>query len=153
LVIDDEILSSGEVPDRAARQRVGAEINRTKGQRWLCEKVLERVGERKLIVVDGLRFPEDHAFFVERFGSKFVHLHIKASEELRALRYRRSEQDEVPFEIADRQPVEAEIDNVGRLANATLHNNSSVAEHETNLLNEVKALSWGQDRECLSRLL
>jgi predicted nuclease with RNAse H fold len=37
LVIDEEIFARGEVPDRAARQRVGTELNRTKGQRWLCE--------------------------------------------------------------------------------------------------------------------
>jgi predicted nuclease with RNAse H fold/dephospho-CoA kinase len=153
LVIDDEIIARGEVPDRATRQAVGTEINRTKGQRWLCEKILERVADRKLIVVDGLRFPEDHAFFVERFGSKFIHLHIKASDELRAHRYRESEWDVVPFETADRQPVEAQIDELRRLANATLNNNSSIAEHETNLLNQVKSLSQGQDRECLSRLL
>jgi dephospho-CoA kinase len=153
LVIDDEISSRGKVPDRTARQRLGSEINQTKGQRWLCEKVLERVGDRKLIVVDGLRFPEDHAFFVERFGSKFIHLHIKAPDELRALRYRRSEQDGVSFDIADRQRVEAKIDDLGHLANATLLNDSSVAKHETNLLNQIRTLSQGQDGECLSRLL
>jgi predicted nuclease with RNAse H fold/dephospho-CoA kinase len=153
LVIDDEIIARDEVPDRAARQAIGTEINRTKGQRWLCEKVLERVADQKLIVVDGLRFPEDHAFFVERFGSRFVHLHITAPDELRVQRYRESERDGVPFETTDRHPVEAKIDELRQLANATLHNNSSIAEHETNLLNQVKSLAQGQDRECLSRLL
>jgi predicted nuclease with RNAse H fold/dephospho-CoA kinase/DNA polymerase III epsilon subunit-like protein len=153
LVIDDEIIARDEVPDRAARQAIGTEINRTKGQRWLCEKVLERVADQKLIVVDGLRFPEDHAFFVERFGSRFVHLHITAPDELRVQRYRESERDGVPFETTDRHPVEAKIDELRQLANATLHNNSSIAQHETNLLNQVKSLAQGQDRECLSRLL
>jgi predicted nuclease with RNAse H fold len=63
LVIDDEIAARGEAADRESRQRVGVEIHNEKGQRWLCERVLERVGEKKFIVVDGLRFPEDHAFF------------------------------------------------------------------------------------------
>ena len=42
LAIDDEIIARGGARDRTTRQAVGLEINRTKGQRWLCEKVLER---------------------------------------------------------------------------------------------------------------
>jgi predicted nuclease with RNAse H fold/dephospho-CoA kinase len=153
LVIDEEIIARGEVPDRATRQRVGTEIHETKGQRWLCEKVLERVAERKLIVVDGLRFPEDHAFFVERFGLKFVHVHIKASDELRSLRYRQSEQDGVPFDVADHHPVEARIDQLRGLAGVALNNESAISELATNLVNCVRRLSQGWDCECLSRLL
>jgi predicted nuclease with RNAse H fold/uncharacterized protein YprB with RNaseH-like and TPR domain/dephospho-CoA kinase len=153
LVIDEEISARGEVPDRATRQRVGTEIHQSKGQRWLCEKVLERVADRSLIVVDGLRFPEDHAFFVERFGSKFVHIHIKASDELRAVRYRQNEQDGVPFDAADRQPVEGKIDELSRLAGVILPNESSIADLATNLLNCVEVAQQGDDRECLSRLL
>jgi predicted nuclease with RNAse H fold/dephospho-CoA kinase len=153
LVIDEEIAARGEAADRESRQRVGAEINRTKGQRWLCQQVLERVGEQKLIVIDGLRFPEDHAFFAERFGSEFVHLHIKASDAFRAVRYHKNAQDGLAFEIADRQPVEAKIDQLSELATAVLYNESSVAELAKDVLNCVKALSQGQDRECLFRLL
>ena len=36
LVVDDEIEKQGKRPDRDLRQRIGLEINRTKGQRWLC---------------------------------------------------------------------------------------------------------------------
>ena len=121
-VIDDEITARGEVLDRATRQRVGMEINRTKGQRWLCEKALERVAGQQHVVVDGLRFPEDHACFAERFGSKFAHLHIIASDELRARRYRAAELDGLPFEFADHQPVEAKIDELRALATAVIHN-------------------------------
>jgi predicted nuclease with RNAse H fold/dephospho-CoA kinase len=153
LVIDDEISSRGEVPNRAARQAVGTEINRTKGQRWLCEKVLERVGDHKLIVVDGLRFPEDHAFFVERYGSTFVHWHITAPDELRGRRYRENDQKAVSFEAADHQPVEAKIDELGGLAAELFCNSSSIAELETKLVNRIRALSQGQHRECLSQLL
>jgi len=153
LVIDDEIVGRGEAPDRTTRQRVGIELNRTKGQRWLCDKVLERVSGQKLIVVDGLRFPEDHAFFAERFGSNFVHMHVKAPTALRAHRYRQGEWDNTPFEVADNQPVEAKIDELERLASVTLQNDSSLAELATNVLNCVKAQCQGRDNECLSRLL
>jgi len=39
LVVDDEIKKLGKKPNRESRQRIGLEINRTKGQRWLCADV------------------------------------------------------------------------------------------------------------------
>ncbi len=153
LVIDEEITAGGEVATRATRQRVGTEINKTKGQRWLCEKVLVRVAREKLTVVDGLRFPEDHAFFVERFGSEFVHLHINASDRLRAARYVESEQDGVSFQIADNQPVEANIDELSGLATIVLTNETTVAELTNKVLNCVRTLNQGQNLKCLSQLL
>ena len=127
LVIDDELVARGQVPDRASRQFVGTEINRTKGQRWLCERVLDRAVDRKLIVIDGLRFPEDHAFFLERFGSDFVHLHIQAPKESRERRYSIVEQNELPFEVADQQQVEGKIDDLAGLADAVISNAGTVA--------------------------
>jgi dephospho-CoA kinase len=153
LVIDDEIVTRGEAPGRAARQRVGTEINRTKGQRWLCERVLESVANEELIVIDGLRFPEDHAFCVERFGSEFVHLHIKASDELRAARYVDSDKDSPSFDIADQQPLEAKIEELEGLAAVILQNDITVAQLRNKVLNSVRKLCQGRKLECLSRLL
>lgn len=152
-VIDEEILSRGEVPDRENRQRVGTEIHNQKGQRWLCEKVLERVGDKRMIVVDGLRFPEDHAFFVERFGRDFVHIYITAAEELRIRRYQDSEQDGRAYETVDKEPVEAKIEELSRLATTGIDNDSSVAQLERKVLNYLRTLAHEQNRECLSRLL
>jgi predicted nuclease with RNAse H fold/dephospho-CoA kinase len=149
LVIDDEIVARGEQVDRVSRQRVGHDIHTTKGQRWLCEKVLERVAGKEVIVIDGLRFPEDHAFFSETFGSSFFHLHIQASEALRATRYRTTAGDGPAFEVVDRQPVEAKIDGLGALATANMHNEMTIAELENNVLKWVKSLPQGPDRQCL----
>jgi dephospho-CoA kinase len=149
LVIDDEIAARGESLDRATRQRIGGEIHRTKGQRWLCEKVLELVAGGRIIVIDGLRFPEDHAFFAERFGSNFVHLHIKAPDELRALRYGESEQGDMPFAAVDQQPVEAKIDKLNALADVKIANGSSIGALRQNVLNSVKELLQRQGGECL----
>ncbi len=46
LAVDDEITRLGQHRNRQSRQRMGLEIHRTKGQRWLCERVLERVRRR-----------------------------------------------------------------------------------------------------------
>jgi dephospho-CoA kinase len=154
LVIDDEIIARGGVPDRTRRQQVGMEINQSKGQRWLCEKVLERIGENnELVVIDGLRFPEDHAFFAERFGPKFVHLHVAASGKVRASRYAKTVQDGKTFKIADREPVEAKIDELAKSAAVTLRNDSTVAELTDNVLNIVRTIAQGRNPECRSRLL
>jgi dephospho-CoA kinase len=149
----NEIAARGENADRESRQRVGVEIHNQKGQRWLCEKVLERVANEKYVVVDGLRFPEDHAFFAERFGSEFVHLHIEAPQRLRADRYAESEQNGLSFETADRQPVENRIAEVGKLATITIRNDSTVAKLADKVLNSLRTLGEAQNRECLSRLL
>jgi predicted nuclease with RNAse H fold/uncharacterized protein YprB with RNaseH-like and TPR domain/dephospho-CoA kinase len=130
LVIDDDILSRGEVPSRATRQRVGKEIHTNKGQRWLCERVLDRVPARPFIVIDGLRFPEDHAFFVERFGSQFVHLHLDASDAVREERYTEGTGDGLSFADADKQPVEAEIDRLSDLATKVIENVGTINDLE-----------------------
>lgn len=148
MVIDDEITRLGEVPNRESRQRIGTLINETKGQRWLCEQVLERVSDKKLVVVDGLRFPEDRAYFVERFGSDFIHLHIDAEADVRATRYAGTEPDILSFAVADRQPVESKIDELGRLADAVICNDATIAELSEKVLNSVKALYQGQNVEC-----
>ena len=153
LVIDDEIVARGEVPDRATRQRVGAEIHDDRGQPWLCEKTLERVALEPFVVVDGLRFPEDHAFFVERFGSDFVHLHIEASNEVRAARYVEAGQDSTSFSIVDHQPVEAKVDSLRGLATAILQNETTVAQLSDNVLNSLRVICRSQGSQCLSRLL
>lgn len=124
LVIDDEIRRRGELPDRQARQRIGFEINRELGQSWLCQRVLERVAPGDPIVVDGLRWPADRTFFVERFGEAFVHLHIIASARSRALRFMEGETGD--FERADGQPVEAAIDELGSRACIKLRNEGSL---------------------------
>lgn len=153
LVLDEEIQARGQILNRQNRQAMGFEIHQSKGQRWLCVKALERVADSKLIVIDGLRFPEDHAYFFERFGASFVHLHIDAEKEVRAERFRKGEADGLSFEAVDGQPVEAAIGDLVRLARARIENNGSLAELRENVLNCLKSISQEPSRECLSQLL
>ena len=150
LVVDEEIEKLGERPDRESRQRIGLEINRTKGQRWLCEQVLARVSGQRLIVVDGLRFLEDRAFFHERFGSRFLHLHIAAPTELRRKRYRT---DGGPsFEEADAKPVEGETDRLGATAAVSLDNSSTIDHLDHSVVSGVEVFMRKVGEECLSQL-
>ena len=149
LVIDDEIRSRGQVASRATRQLVGEEIHTNKGQRWLCERVLDRVPGHPFIVIDGLRFPEDHAFFAEQFGSQFVHLHLNAPDVVRERRYTESSQGELAFRDADGQPVEAEIDRLSGLATAAIDNFSTIDELESAVV-QFASEHCHQELPCLS---
>jgi uncharacterized protein YprB with RNaseH-like and TPR domain/predicted nuclease with RNAse H fold/dephospho-CoA kinase len=144
LIIDDEIEARGELPSRRTRQKVGLEINRTKGQRWLCERVLARVRDQTLIVVDGLRFRQDHAFLTERYGSRFLHLHIVAGTDLRRERYDRESMGYGSFDQSDGDPVEREVDDLARLAGATIDNSSTIGDLESAVFEMVQGL----DRRC-----
>jgi predicted nuclease with RNAse H fold/dephospho-CoA kinase len=146
LVIDDEIYSRGGIPDRATRQMVGSELHTTKGQRWLGEKAIERVSGERFIVIDGLRFPEDHAFLFETFGSTFLHVHILAPSELRAERYVSKETGD--FARVDEQPVEAKISELGPLAAITIENTSSIEDLKSKL---TAAVASSRGHGCLSQ--
>jgi uncharacterized protein YprB with RNaseH-like and TPR domain/predicted nuclease with RNAse H fold/dephospho-CoA kinase len=148
-VVDDEIKKRRGKLDRTSRQRVGLEINREKGQRWLCEQVLTRVGNRPLIVVDGLRFLEDRAFFVERFGSRFLHVHVTAPLELRTKRYRKGRGP--TLEDADAQPVEREIDQLGTKAAAVVDNTSSIDNLQEATENAIETFLQRVGEECRFR--
>jgi predicted nuclease with RNAse H fold/dephospho-CoA kinase len=150
LVVDGEIKRRGQRPSRELRQRVGLEINRTKGQRWLCEQVLARVDAQPLIVVDGLRFLEDRAFFVERFGSRFLHLHITAPPELRQKRYRKA--GGPSLKEADSAAVEGEIERLAAIAAVTVDNSTSVGTLHDTVGRVVGEFMRRVGEECRSRL-
>ena len=144
LVIDDEIRRRGLNLDRPTRQSIGMEIHKERGQAWLCEQALARVGDADRIVVDGLRWPEDRAFFVERFGHRFVQLHVTASAEVRMHRSIESGamQTNADFERADAQPVESMIDTLGRFTASTIANKATLEQfrHEVSRVVERTGL-------------
>jgi len=151
LVVDDEIVTRGELPSRESRQRIGLEINRTKGQRWLCEQVLSRVRDQALIVVDGLRFRQDHTFLTERYGARFLHLHIVAGTDLRIERYNREHPGDSSFDQAEGDPVENEVDDLARLAGATIDNSSTMGDLERAVIKIVETLANKGSVACRSQ--
>jgi predicted nuclease with RNAse H fold/dephospho-CoA kinase len=150
LVIDDEIRARGLTPDRTLRQMVGLELHHSKGQRWLAEKALARLGARELIVVDGLRFLEDHAFFVERFGSRFVHIHVAAPTEMRAARYFHEQPSGPQFADVERAPVESEIPQLITVAGAALENAGTIDQLAIAAQQALMDLLRRSNHECPS---
>jgi hypothetical protein len=151
LAVDEEIVARGEFPSRASRQRIGLEINRTKGQRWLCERVLSRVRDHALIVVDGLRFRQDHAFLTERFGARFLHLHVIAGTDLRRERYDREHPGDTSFDQSDVDPVESEVNDLARLAGVTIENSATIEDLRTAVGEIVEGLGRKGGMPCRSQ--
>ncbi len=75
-VLEDQLQKDGRPVTRNALQDLGAQIHEHPGQRWLCRELKNRLPSEGKVVIDGLRFPEDHAFFVESYGPAFVHVHL-----------------------------------------------------------------------------
>ena len=124
LVLDDLLREEKQPLTRTARQKLGEVINSSGRQRWLSEKTIARVGSAKRIVVDGLRFPDDRVFLVERYGMRFLHVFIDANEEIRRQRYRRFG-DDVGFDEALDAKVERRVFELYGLAHDTFVNQGS----------------------------
>ncbi|MEE7504040.1 ribonuclease H-like domain-containing protein [Methylobacterium mesophilicum] len=139
MVLDDELRARGVAADRASRQAIGMEIHASKGQGWLCERVLERLAGAECAVIDGLRWPEDRGFLLERFGSGLLHVHVEAAAEIRADRYRREPGQGRPFAEAESQPVEGSVADLGRLADVAIPNEASLGEFEDRVVRAVAA--------------
>lgn len=148
LVIDDELGKLGQTLTRANRQILGEEIHRTGKQRWLAEQALARVSDAPMIVVDGLRFPEDHAFFVECSGVNYHHIHIDASVKLRSERYSVREAD-LPFCTAVEAEVEQQVHLLRELAHRVVKNESTLnglAAQAADLAQDIKG-----EKSCQSQ--
>ena len=105
----------------------GQYVHTELGQRWLGRELLSPNVSEKYLVIDGLRFPDDHAFLTEIFGSQFLHVHVVARRGLRKARYEAREQS--PFEIADSHSVERRSDELETFARDVVENNGSLKNY------------------------
>lgn len=118
-------------PTRSALQKIGLQINEergTQGQRWLGKKVCELLGDAKCGVIDGMRFPEDHALMVETFGPSFLHLHITSFLTERKKRIKLRGQEDVAIDAAISNRVEQEVDKLEYFAEHTIVNDGTLDE-------------------------
>ncbi|MGH8552589.1 MAG: hypothetical protein ACRERS_04770, partial [Methylococcales bacterium] len=107
MAVEQILAEEGEKPTRARLQAFGAEIHRRYGQRWLGRRLLESLPATGNLVIDGLRFPDDHAFLVERFGPAFVHIHIEAPDNIRQARFSGREKGGPGFSESEAHSVES----------------------------------------------
>jgi uncharacterized protein YprB with RNaseH-like and TPR domain/predicted nuclease with RNAse H fold/dephospho-CoA kinase len=123
-IIETLVLDKGLQPSRDVMQAEGQRVHKKLGQRWLGRQLVARLPRMRGWVIDGLRFPEDHAFFTELFGPAFIHIHISAPASERSRRYvmRGSSIDE--FEKAELHSVESQIARMEPLARSVIDNTS-----------------------------
>jgi len=126
LVIGSLLQGHGIQPNRQSLQRRGEEVNKKEGQRWLCKKLLQMLPMQGNLVIDGLRFPEDHAFLVETFGPAFLHIHIAAPEVTRLERFISGGGTREEFFGAISHPVESSVSKLSALAHIILSNTSDI---------------------------
>ena len=119
--VDAAILADGVVPDRATRQAYGCRLHVEKGQSWMLDRILEGIVEAECVVVDGLRFPEDHANLVERFGGAFLHVHVAAAAPIRAARLG-MDPSSGSWSAIETAPTEIHADRLAALADVVLKN-------------------------------
>lgn len=126
LVLDDLLAEQGLPRDRFNRQKLGNEINAAGRQRWLSARTVARAGDADRIVIDGLRFPDDHAFMVERFGAGFRHVFIDAGADVRCSRYEDGNSD-VSFDDASGASVERRVAEMRSLAHEVFVNQGDMS--------------------------
>jgi predicted nuclease with RNAse H fold/dephospho-CoA kinase len=148
LDIDDELRAQGKPLDRKHRQELGNEINRSGKQRWLAEQTLARAGDAEAIVVDGLRFPEDHAFLAERAGGSYAHVFVDADENMRRDRYMARAADG-DFDAVASSEVENQVESMRSLAHRVFLNEGCNEDIDPWA---VKLAAQVRDKTCQSPL-
>ena len=116
----------GREPTRSSLQEFGDQIYRKLGQREFGRKLLKTLPDEGDIVIDGLRFADDHAFWIETFGPAFYHIHLEASIELRKKRFENREKNGVSFEEAEAHPVEQKVSTLRQLAHEIFSNEEDI---------------------------
>ena len=122
-VVADEAVRQGKSATRQALQEIGQRIHVELGQRWLNRQLLDRYGDRgQMFVVDGLRWPEDRAFWLERYGPAFIHVHLDVPADVRRQRFFQRHGPQADFEDASRHDVEQGVEALRCLADRILPN-------------------------------
>ncbi len=103
--LDELLLERVETLSRSNRQSLGIEIYKSGNQRWLCQRTVSKSMRSKLIVVDGLRFPDDFACRAEQFGANFRHVFVSAEKSIRRCRFEKKDNN-LNFAEASGAPVE-----------------------------------------------
>lgn len=136
-VLEDILLSENSPVNRETLQELGNKIYQEKGQYWLCKQLSKRIPSDTNVVIDGLRHPEDHAYFKEVFGPDFTHVFIDTEVSLRRERYFEKTGISNEFNCAIEHPVEKNVSKLMSLADCIIQNNGIRADFEVKLLDLI----------------
>ena len=137
-VLENILKEKNKEINRSNLQKLGKKIHKVPGQRWLGKKLTEKLPKGKNIVIDGLRFPEDHALMVENFGPSFVHVYIETSFEEREHRIKGKSIENISLGESQKNPVETEVFKLKNPANHIISNNETISQLYAQLNNILK---------------
>jgi dephospho-CoA kinase len=135
-VLADQLQKNGNTPTRKELQEYGLYVNRELGQRWLGRQLLRLLDGNTCIAIDGMRFPEDHALLVEKFGPQFLHVHLEATIRKRRERFKARDGADKVFSEADGHLVENGVHYMMSLASIRIGNDAGLQE----FLKKIKRL-------------
>lgn len=148
-VVAEVARDAGREPTRSTLQEIGRQIHETLGQRWLGQKLLERLPKSGHLVIDGMRYPEDHAFMTESFGPGFRHIAITAPLDIRRQRFLRSRPAD-DYDEAVTHPSELGVEKVVQLAHRVINNEGSEEQFLASLESAVsELLNKSRTPKCL----
>jgi uncharacterized protein YprB with RNaseH-like and TPR domain/predicted nuclease with RNAse H fold/dephospho-CoA kinase len=125
-VIEERVRRKKKDFDRFDLQVEGQRVFEKYGQRWLGQQLLTKLSSNKRITIDGLRFPDDHAYLTEMFGSRFLHIHLIAPKNVRKKRTIKRHGRDFNFEKADSHEVEQKIESLKGIAKHVIENTGSI---------------------------
>lgn len=139
-VLADLAAEEGQPPDRHTLQAIGHRVHQDPGQRWLNASVLSRTEPDSTdLVIDGLRWPEDHDFWVERFGPAFRHVHLSAPADIRRARYAAKGNLVAEFDNASDHAVEAAVSRLRDLSHFRITNDRHIDDIRLELGDRIDA--------------
>lgn len=127
-ILEKMLEERNENISRSNLQKIGLEIHKDPGQRWLGKELIKALPKDKNIVIDGLRFLEDHSLMVETFGPSFYHLHIETSLDLRDARVIDREIEDIPLQESSINSVELHINKLKNISDCTIFNNGKLSD-------------------------
>ncbi|MFQ5786613.1 MAG: ribonuclease H-like domain-containing protein [Thermodesulfobacteriota bacterium] len=151
LVLEKLLKERNRETSRQNLQQIGEKINKDPGQRWLCRKLVQMLPDKGDIVIDGMRYPEDHAYLIETFGPAFLHVHINAPNDIRLERYVLNGYNEADFITAISHPVEAKVKKMASLAHFVIDNSSTIKTFKSKITKAINKNNKmrGKYKECL----
>jgi dephospho-CoA kinase len=106
--------------DKAGLQEIGEGVMAGDGQRELNRRLIERIPDGGDVVIDGLRHPIDYDSLNHEFPGRFFLIFVDTPPDTRYSRLRDRFSDFEQFAVADRRPVESNIDDLKPMASAAL---------------------------------
>jgi uncharacterized protein YprB with RNaseH-like and TPR domain/predicted nuclease with RNAse H fold/dephospho-CoA kinase len=125
-VIASRVAARKSTFSREDLQDEGQFVHEKFGQRWLGRELLRPIQNNRFIVIDGLRFPDDHAYLTEVFGAQLLHLHIVAPRSVRKKRFLKREGQKSEFDLQDLHAVEQQTSRLAELARDVVDNQGSL---------------------------